>query len=146
MSRQDDRLGSVPIRVEEYLGRPFICPRDSLIGEFIGRGKEWDAVLRRIVSVLVPGEEPTICEVGSNIGASLLQMLAAKPDARVVAFEPSARFRLFLEANLGLAGFSHAEVLPLLAGRRAGSMWLYNNASSASVVSTYYDGRTICRT
>ena len=136
-----DALNSVSTHETIYLGHTFLYPSDSLIGfAFIDRGKEWDAVLRPIVSVLLSQEEPAICEVGSNIGASLLQILAMKPRARVLACEPSERFRPFLERNLELAGFKHVEILPTLLGSQAGSMWLYNNASSASVVSADYDG------
>lgn len=128
-----------PVWETSYLGRPFVYPYDSLIGGIIERGEEWDAVLPMIVSALLLEDEPMICEVGSNIGASLLQILSAKPRARVLALEPSIRFLPFLERNLELADFSHVEVLPLLAGREAGSMDLYNNASTASVVSADYD-------
>jgi len=138
---QHDRLGSIPTVATTYLGHPFVYPSDSLIGAaFIDKGKEWDVVLRSIVPVLLPKEEPVICEVGSNIGASLLQILAVKPRARVLACEPSARFRPFLERNLELAGFNHVEIFPLLLGSKPGSMWLYDNESSASVVSADYDG------
>lgn len=133
-------LDSVPVWETTYLGHPFAYPYDSLIGGIIDRGEEWDAVLPVIVSALLPGEEPRVCEVGSNIGASLLQILHVKPRARVVALEPSTRFLPFLERNLEAAGFGHVEVLPLLAGREPGSMELYNNASTASVVSADYDG------
>lgn len=138
---QHDELNSVPTHETMYLGHTFLYPSDSLIGSaFIDKGKEWDAVLRPIVSVLLPQEEPAICEVGSNIGASLLQILAKKPRARVLSCEPSERFRPFLKRNLELAGFKNVEILPTLLGSKAGSMWLYNNASSASVVSADYDG------
>ncbi len=125
-------LFSVTTRETRYLGRRFVYPYDSAIGQRIARGEEWDAVLRTEVSALLPGEQPTICEVGSNIGASLLQILAVKPHARVVAFEPSARFRPFLVHNLQLAGFDQVDVFPQALGREPGSMWLYNQSTTAS--------------
>ncbi len=128
-------LGTVPTRETLYLGRPFVYPSDSKIGEAIGGGGEWDAGLRTIVAELLSEtDEPTICDVGANIGASLLQMLAAKPSARVVAFEPSGRFRFFLERNLELAGFDRVEVWPLLVGKEPGSRWLYSNDTTATVL------------
>ena len=132
-------LESVPVRETIYLGRPFSYPDDSLIGEGIESGEEWDAILAMIVAKLLPEDEPVVCEVGANIGASLLQILRVRPRAGVVALEPSTRFLPFLERNLEAAGFGHVEVLPLLAGREPGSMELYNNASTASVVSADYD-------
>ena len=128
-----DRLGWVPSRATTYLGHQFAYPLDSLIGRKIAAGKEWDANLAVIIPALLPMDEPAICEVGSNIGASLLQIMKVKPRARVVAFEPSDRFRPFLERNLRLAGVKQVEILPLLVGRSQGVIWLYNNASSASV-------------
>ena len=128
-------LGSVPARETLYLGRPFVYPHDSAIGEIIARGGEWDSVLRTITSEILPEEEPTICEVGGNIGASLLQMVAAKPRARVVVFEPSTRFRPFLERNLELNGLDRVEVFPLLVGREPGSTLLYKDSTTGSVVS-----------
>lgn len=134
-------IGPVPSLETSYLGHPFIYPYDSLIGKVIADGQEWDSVLNKLVAGLLPDKEPTICEVGSNIGASLLQIMAAKPQARLLAFEPSTRFLPFLEGNLEAAGFKdNVEIFPLLLGRESGDTWLYNNSSSASVVSADYDG------
>lgn len=131
-------LGTVPVRETLYLGRRFVYPYDSGIGESIARGNEWDAVLRTVASELLTAEEPTICEVGSNIGASLLQILAAKPHARVVAFEPSTRFRSFLERNLELTGFDRVDIFSMLVGREPSSTWLYESSLSATTISATY--------
>jgi len=128
-----DQLGWVPSGKTTYLGHPFVYPLDSLIGRKIASGKQWDANLTSIVPVMLPADEPKICEVGSNIGASLLQILKVRPHARVIAIEPSHRFLPFLKRNLQLAGIDRVEVLALLAGRSKGAVHLYNNASSASV-------------
>ena len=129
-----DDLGTVPLRQTRYLGHPFVYPYDNAIGFAIEHGQEWDAVLRTEVSELLPMEQPSICEVGSNIGASLMQILAGKPRARVVAFEPSDRFLPFLECNLQLAGVDRVEIIRRAAGRRPGSMWLYRNTTTATLV------------
>lgn len=128
-----DQLGWVPSGKTTYLGHSFLYPLDSLIGRKIASGKEWDANLASIISIMLPVDEPEICEVGSNIGASLLQIMKVKPHARVAAFEPSNRFLPFLKQNLELAGVNRVEIFPLLAGRSKGTTQLYNNASSASV-------------
>jgi FkbM family methyltransferase len=128
-----DQLGWVPSRRTTYLGHPFVYPSDSLIGRKIASGKEWDANLATIILIMLSVDEPEICEVGSNIGASLLQIMKVKPDARVAAFEPSNRFLPFLKRNLELAGIDHVEIFPSLVGRSKGTARLYNNASSASV-------------
>jgi len=128
-------LGSVPAAETAYLGHPFVYPYDSAIGQAIDQGGEWDAILRIAVSELLDKEEPVIWEVGSNIGASLRQMLVGKPLARVVAFEPSRRFRPFLERNLEFLGSGQVEVLPLFIGRESGSSkWLYTSGTTAGVV------------
>jgi FkbM family methyltransferase len=133
------RLRLEPIRKADYLGHPFLYPADSLIGQSIAKGLKWDEPIRPVAMQLLP-EDPTVCEVGSNIGAGLLQILAARPRARVIAVEPSERFRPLLERNLQSAGFRHVEIVPLLVGRINGRAWLHNNGSSASVVFAEYDG------
>jgi FkbM family methyltransferase len=135
-----DRLGWVPSRVTTYLGQPFEYPLDSGIGRQIASGGEWDANLGIIIPALLPQDEPFICEVGSNIGASLLQIKRIKPLAYILAFEPSDRFRPFLEHNLELAAISRVEISSLLVGSRPGTIWLYNNNSSASVCLKYDSG------
>lgn len=122
-----------------YLGYRFTYPPENLIGTFIEAGKGWDNHLPTVLETLVPEESPTICEVGSNIGASLLRMTAAKPHARFLAFEPSDRFRPFLERNLRYAGVENVEVYPLLVGRTPSPQWLYVNTSSGSVTQQDYD-------
>ncbi|MPZ24574.1 MAG: FkbM family methyltransferase, partial [Dehalococcoidia bacterium] len=122
-----------------------VFPDDSGIGRIIGRGAEWDAGLRPIIDLLVPGGAPLICEVGSNIGASVMQIFAARPSAAVVCFEPSDRFRPFLEANLELAGYPATKVIPLLAGQTTGSMTLYNTETTASVVAEWRDDHPLPR-
>lgn len=121
-----------------YLGHRFTYPPENLIGTFIEAGKGWDNYLPAVLKALVPEESPTICEVGSNIGASLLRMTAAKPHARFLAFEPSDRFRPFLERNLRYAGAERVEVYPLLVGRTSAPQWLYVNTSSGSVTQQDY--------
>ena len=126
--------------ITDYLGHSFVYPADSIIGAEIANGGEWDAALRPIVSTILTEDSPLICEVGSNLGASLLQILKAKPHARVISFEPSNRYRPLLIRNLRNAGFKQVEVYPFLVGRTRGKSWLYNNATTASVVSADYDG------
>ncbi|MPZ24573.1 MAG: FkbM family methyltransferase [Dehalococcoidia bacterium] len=116
-----------------YLGKPFVYPDGTGIGSTISRGVEWDWILRDIVRELLPQESPVVCEVGSNIGASVLQILKARPRARVVCFEPSKRFLPYLEENLRLAGYRDVEVRNLLVGPSRGNHWLYNDATSGSV-------------
>ena len=127
-----DRLGWVPSGRTMYLGHPFVYPLDSVIGRGVARGQGWDEILVTIVPQLLQMDAPIICEVGSNIGASLVQLKRAKPLARVIAFEPSDRFRPFLKKNITLAGLQQVEVSSSLLGRREGTIWLYNNTASAS--------------
>lgn len=132
-------LGFEPEHVVEYLGHPFWYPDGSLIGNYIAHAHQWDSILRIIADTMLP-EEPTVCEVGSNIGASLLQIMASRPRAYVVAIEPSDRFRNFLMRNLEASGQRGTEVLSVALGEAADMRILYNNASTASIMSGDYDG------
>lgn len=128
-----DSVGWVPCQVVEYLGRPFVFPTGSEVGAAIARGWEWDNVLRALLATLVPDDEPTVCEVGSNIGASLLEVLAAKPRARALSFEPSDCFRAFLKYNLQVAGFADVTVLPYLVSREPGRGFIHTDGTSGSI-------------
>ena len=123
----------MPSQVVQYLGRPFVYPTGSQVGDAIANGWEWDNVLRPIVSTLVPDEKPTVCEVGSNIGASLLEILAVRPHARVVSFEPADRYRAYLEYNLALAGFTEVEISASLVDSKPGSGFINTDGTSGSI-------------
>jgi FkbM family methyltransferase len=124
--------GCVPSGVASYLGFPFHYPRDNLLGAHIAGGHEWDGIFRTTLPALLPQSDPSICEVGSNIGASLLQILAAKPEARVIALEPGDLFRAYLERNLELAGRAGVEIIPLLAGADDKPAHLHHDMSSGT--------------
>ena len=128
-----ESMGWMPSEVVQYLGHPFVYPTDSQVGTAIGNGWEWDNVLRPIVAALVPDDKPMVCEVGSNIGASLLEILAVKPHARVLAFEPADRYRAFLEYNLRLAGFSDIEISSSLVDRTPGTGFINTDGTSGSI-------------
>lgn len=133
-------MGHVATSVIDYLGNPFEYPEDNLIGRFLEDGRGWDSFLRVALPILVEEDEPVICEDGSNIGASLMQMLAAKPKGRFYAFEPSLRFRPYLLRNVHLAGAEgRVEVRPWFLGTRRGRGILYVSASSASGVGADLD-------
>lgn len=126
-------MGWIPVRQVAYLGHPFVYPPASQVGQAIARAWEWDAVLRPILSALVVEEDPIVCEIGTNIGASLLEILKEKPRARVFSFEPSDLFRAILLANLRLAGFPDIEVMSYLVGRAPGGGFLYTDDTSGSM-------------
>lgn len=129
----NEATGQMPCRVAHYLGRPFVYPAGSDVGAAIAQGWDWDGVLRTIINTLVPDDEPLICEVGSNIGASILEILSVRPRARASCFEPSDRYRAFLEYNLALAGFDRVRVFPYLVDRQAGTGAVHTDGTSGSI-------------
>lgn len=129
---------SVGLRHCTYRGRPFYYPASSYIGRQVKNGTGWDTVLARIL-LLVNEVEPVVIEVGSNIGASLMQMKIAKPQARVVCFEPSQRFLPALRKNIAANGWRDVTVETMLVSGRGGRLTLHNNTTTASVVSREYD-------
>lgn len=138
-SSQDKPLGE-STRELTYLGHRSLYPSETLIGRFLEAGRGWDTVLGEIIPALLPTRTPTIVEIGANIGASTMQILAARPEARVIAFEPSSRFRPYLLRNLELAEAKNVEVYPWAVGREHGELSLFNNDSTASVMSRDYGG------
>jgi len=79
-------------------------------------------------------------DVGSNIGTSVAQLMSVRPDASVVCFEPSERFRDVLIRNILENGWGNVRVEALLLGAESGSMELFTNTSTASVVRRDYGG------
>lgn len=55
--------------------------------------------------------------------------MKAAPGAHVLCFDPSDRFRSFLERNVFLAGQS-AEVLPYIVGKEAGVAVIHSDETS----------------
>ena len=124
--------------VATYLGQRFVYPARSWIGAQIASGAEWTPALRDLAGLVE--ENACIVDVGSNVGASLLQMLAIRPAALAIAIEPSIRYLSCLRYNLNSAGFSHTQIVPVALGRRPGEIWLHNNTTTASVVNMHYCG------
>jgi FkbM family methyltransferase len=137
--RLDLEINRNRVKTVPYLGHQFAYPADSTIGRHLAKHREWDAILARIVASAFVRNDVFVCEVGSNIGASLLQILRGKPGASVLALEPSDRFRPFLIRNLEAAGVEdRVRVLASFVGESAGSVTLYNNETTASAARPIY--------
>ena len=126
-------VGWIPSHVVHYLGHPFVYPTASEVGRAIARGWKWDNVLGEILTKLVPEEQPSICEVGSNIGASLMMMLSVKPRAQVLCFEPSDRFRVFLNYNLTMAGYAGVRASTFIVSSTCGEGYIHTDLTSGSI-------------
>ncbi len=126
-------------RLTQYGPYAFRYPSRSIVGRAVAGGLTWDPHLTRLVAGLPPSA--LVCEVGSNIGASLLTMVCARPDLRFVCFEPSLRFLPYLRENVetnGLGG--RVTVEPRLVGPDGEQWLLTSNTSTGSVVPGRYDG------
>jgi FkbM family methyltransferase len=118
-------------------------PSNSLIGHYAAAGRNWDGVLRPIVANLVVSTHPTIVDVGANIGATLLQYKAVKPNARVLCVEPSARFRRYLHETVRANGWLDVEISDAMLGQASGTATLYVNTTTASTSKEEYGGYQI---
>jgi FkbM family methyltransferase len=124
-----------------YEGFVIHYPALSIIGQAIASGTSWQGSLGPVVSALFDeAPAPTIVEVGSNIGASLIEIKHARPDAKVVCFEPSARFADVLERNVADNGISDVVIERLLVGTDDRVHELFVNTSTASVATADYGG------
>jgi FkbM family methyltransferase len=127
-----ERLASTP-----YAGATFFYPSRSIIGRAIAEGRGWDVTLPRIVDALLP-EDPVVIEVGSNIGASLVQIKRARPSAVVHCCEPSGRFAPILRRNIASYGWADVDVLEAVLASDVERRPLYSNTSTASLVAAEY--------
>lgn len=83
---------------------------------------------------LRPGE--WFVDIGANIGLYTLSLLCRVPGARAVAFEPLARLRTRLAANLALNGLSERAIIRPEAVGPDGTLELYEsrNAGRSSLI------------
>jgi FkbM family methyltransferase len=116
----------------------FSYPSRSIVGRAVAEGLVWDPQLAEIVKQLP--RQALVCEVGSNIGASLLTMARERSDVHFVCFEPSPRFLPFLRKNVTRNGLgSRVTIEPHLVGPDGQEWTLRSNTSTGSVISGTYD-------
>lgn len=110
-----------------------------MIGQSVADGSGWDTNLGPVLSALAD-LRPTVVDVGANIGASLLQFEIARPHGSYYCFEPSARFLPVLRANVRANHWTNVQIVDRVLSDTPGSLEIFTNASTASVVSREYDG------
>jgi FkbM family methyltransferase len=125
----------------EFAGSRLYYPSESVIGRGIAAGNGWEPTLAIAVDhVLSRDDALLIADVGSNIGTSLAQLIAIRPRASFVCFEPAPRFRAVLNRNISENGWRNVTVEEVLLGSQSGTMRLFTNTSTASVVRRTYGG------
>jgi FkbM family methyltransferase len=125
----------------EFVGSTLYYPSESVIGRGVAEGHGWEPTLAIAVDhVLSTDEALLVADVGSNIGTSLAQLIAIRPNASFVCFEPSPRFRAVLNRNISENGWRNVTVEDVLLGSQSGTMRLFTNTSTASVVRRNYGG------
>jgi FkbM family methyltransferase len=120
-----------------YAGSTLYYPSRSIIGRAIAEGRGWDVTLPAIVDALLP-DDPVVIEVGSNIGASLVQIKLARPNAAVYCCEPSGRFAPVLRRNIESYGWHDVEVIEAVFASEVERRQLHSNTTTASVVTAEY--------
>jgi FkbM family methyltransferase len=118
--------------VTNYLGYDFAYPSRSQIGRNVSKGLVWDMPLQSLVRRLAP--EDVVCDIGSNIGASLLTMCSERPDLRFVCFEATPRFIRYLRQNVTRNGLdSQVDIHHSLIGPDSSEWTLSCDVTSGSV-------------
>ncbi len=119
-------------RVTSYMGYRFSYPSRSEIGRAVSKGVVWDRPLQALVGGLRAGD--VVCDVGSNLGASLLTMCQQRPDLTFVCFEGSPRFMPYLTRNVTENGLERrVEVHHALIGPDSTRWTLSSDVTSGSV-------------
>jgi FkbM family methyltransferase len=135
------RIRRETVVTTRYEGFVVHYPELSVIGQSIASGTSWQSPLGNVVSTLfADGPPPTVVDVGSNIGVSLIEVKRARPDAKVVCFEPADRFADLLERNIAENGIEDVTVERLLVGDDDVTRTLFVNTSTASVATPEYGG------
>jgi FkbM family methyltransferase len=137
-ARREYHRRSERILTAHWAGFVIYYPSRSAIGRTIASGRDWDPSLARIVTSLIPDDEPLIVEVGSNIGASLLEIKQAKPDARVHCYEPSSRFYPLLLRTIEGNAFEGVTPVQKMLSRSRQTLTLFSNATTGSAATQDY--------
>lgn len=84
-----------------YMGRPFVAPSRSTIGQSMERGVVWDQEPIELLARLLPSTEKlTIIEIGNNVGASAVTLARYFPKSEFLFIEGPNRFYGYLEKNI----------------------------------------------
>lgn len=130
-----------------YEGFQIYYPSLSIIGQEIASGHSWQGSLGAVVEAIFPESlAPVVVEVGSNIGASLIEIKRVRPDAVVYCFEPSKRFADVLDRNVDVNRLRDVTVERVLVGSSEGTGELFVNSSTASLASPDYGGHRLLAT
>jgi FkbM family methyltransferase len=123
----------------DFAGAQIYYPSTSSIGQAIAAGKGWEPTLAEALDILLPRNQPLlIAEVGSNIGATLAQMISVRPNARYVCFEPARRFRTLLARTVRENGWENVVIEDSCVGSANGAVNLFTSTSTASAVRQEY--------
>lgn len=127
------------VRCAEFAGARVYYPSASSIGHAIAAGRGWEPTLAEAMEALLPRDEPLmIAEIGSNIGATLAQMISVRPSATYVCFEPAYRFRSLLARTVSENGWGNVRIEDAFVGSNAGAVDLFTNATTASAARRDY--------
>jgi FkbM family methyltransferase len=129
----------------QWNGLTLFFPSRSEIGQLVHAGDGWDANLAPISRALFSQGAGVVAEVGSNIGASLLQMKSAVPTLRVYCFEPVPRFASCLERTVEANAWADVTVERWAVSREDGTLDLFSNTSTASAARPTYGGHTFLK-
>jgi FkbM family methyltransferase len=115
-----------------YHGVDFLCPGDSLLGSWILTGQTWDPKLVEMIQRCSQGRQDfTICEVGSNIGASIVPVMVQFPNYHFILVEASPHFVKYLRHNTSfLAGENLVIHHVLLSDEKTGCATLVENSTT----------------
>ena len=109
------------------LGGPGVSLNDAL-SHFKDGGSWKTDVFKRFVYE----RQPVFVDIGANIGQTLLEIFAARPDARYVGFEPNLPCAAYLARMIQANKWETAVILASALAADAGVIAFYRHAGSSS--------------
>lgn len=117
----------------KFLNCKFYYPNKSIVGLAAAEFGYWND-FSILFDIFLKGAK-TIVEIGSNIGIDTIFMAKkASSDCKILAFEPTDKYRVILEKNVKENNFKNISIYNyFLSSRSDEEIKIYLNASSASI-------------
>lgn len=120
-----------------------LAPRDNKVDFDIWYKRRVDEVVERAFLARHLADGDLFVDIGANIGAYTIPILAARPGVRAVAFEPLERLRLRLLHNLALNGLAARAEVRCEAVGPEGLLTLYESGNAGRSSLLPFDGARV---
>lgn len=98
-------------------------------------GSGFEPHLSRVIAQFLEERPGAFIDVGTNVGQTLVKLLATQPDRRYIGFEPQVSCCFYIEQFLRANGIESAHIIPVGLGEANGFLTLNSSADADEMAS-----------